>query len=276
MPWIIGILVVLLLGIVGLGVAGYIFRDEIRQFLKPWLESQGHALPSRANENANTNSRTSTNANTNSNSGNTNSSANANETKKEPLAFVAPAGAVPFSNSKDNLDGDLAKHYVGFSFYYPKTWTKDPKAGVPGASNFAAVDHQFTDNTGSFLQERVLFNWYPSKGSYEDDAAVFPESAKKVTDHLPNFEEVSRGETTINSYKAYEVRFKGEFKTGDKSLPYWGRLILLPPGTKTEKGGVAIVMLATSYSPGVTSARDVGVKGELAMILDSFRLTPGP
>ena len=272
-PWIIGILIVLFLGGAGLAAAGYIFRGQIREFLKPWLESKSSPTPTPTDGNANANRST----NANSNSANTNTSSNTNtEPKKEPEAFVPPADAVQFTNSKDSLDGDLAQHYAGFSFYYPKSWTLDPKAGVPGASNFAAVDHQFTDSTGTYLQERVLFNWYPSKGSYDADTAVFPESAKKVTDHLPNFAEVSRGEITINSYKGYEVRFKGEFKGGEKSIPYWGRLILLPPGDKAEKGGVAIVMLATSYSPGVTSAGDVGGKGELAMLLESFRLAPRP
>jgi hypothetical protein len=140
------------------------------------------------------------------------------------------------------------------------------------------VDRQFSDSTGDFIQERARFNWYASNGTYESDLADFPQHAKKVTDllakSLPGYEEVSRGETTVNSYKAYEVRFKGEFKNGTKSLPYWGRVILLPPGTESEKTGVEIVMLATSYAPGVSGAADVGVKGELALLLDSFRFAP--
>ena len=233
-----------------------------------------------ANENSNNNSGTNTKATSSSaNPTNTSGAANSNsETKKEPPAFVPPADAVQFTNSRQNLDGDLAEHYVGFSFYYPRTWTKDPKAGIHGATSFAKVDRQFSDSTGDFIQERALFNWYPSKGSYEADQPDFPAYAKKVTDQLtkglPNYAEVSRGETTVNAYRAYEVRFKGEFKNGTKSLPYWGRVIFLPPGAESAKAGVTIVMLATSYAPGVTGAADVGVKGELAMILDSFRFAP--
>ena len=92
--------------------------------------------------------------------------------------------------------------------------------GDPGASSFAKLDSQSSDETGSYLQERVLFNWYPSKGTYDADVDVFPQSAKKVTDQLskglPNFEEVSHGETTVNSYRGYEVRFKGVFKDTGK------------------------------------------------------------
>src|ERR1041385_21130 len=56
--------------------------------------------------------------------------------------YSPPAGAVEFVNSKDKLDGKLADHYVDFSFYYPQGWQKDPKAGVPGATNFAKVQRQ--------------------------------------------------------------------------------------------------------------------------------------
>ena len=46
--------------------------------------------------------------------------------------FVPPAGTVQFANSNDNLDGKLAEHYFDFSFYYPESWTRDPKSGVAG------------------------------------------------------------------------------------------------------------------------------------------------
>lgn len=276
LKWIVAILIVLFLGAVGLAAAGYVFREQIREFIDKQMSKSGGPTPVNGNSNTNSNG----NGNTNSNSANTNGSSNTNSsTSKQPPAFVPPADAVQFTNAKTGLDGDLAAHYVDFSFYYPKTWTKDPKAGVSGASNFAKVDRQFSDSTGDFIQERALFNWYPSSGTYEGDLRGFPEYAKKFTDQLKSlqgYEEVSRGETTVNAYKAYEVRFKGEFKKEEKSLPYWGRVILLPPGTEGEKSGVAIIMLATSYASGVTSAADVGVKGELAMILESFRFASKP
>jgi hypothetical protein len=107
---------------------------------------------------------------------------------------------------------------------------------------------------------------------------VFAEQTAVITKSLQDagYEEVSKGETTLNTYKAYDVHFKGEFKNGDKTLPYWGRIIFLPPQSPNEKNGVAIVLLATSYAQGVASADDVGVKGELKMILDSFRLANKP
>jgi hypothetical protein len=273
LPWIIAILVLMLLGLAGIGVAGYIFRAEIQEFLKPYIGAKERPTPTPANGNSNTNS-----SNTNTNGANTNSTANTNSAPStpQPPAYNPPADAVQFTNSKDSLDGDLADHFVGFSFYYPKTWTKDPKAGVKGATSFAKVDRQFKDEG---IQERAVVRPYPSKGSYDADTAVFAEQTALITKgslQEAGYEEVSKGETTLNTYKAYDVHFKGEFKKGDTSLPYWGRIIFLPPQSPNEKNGVVIVLLATSHAQGVTSPDDVGVKGELKMILESFRLAIKP
>jgi hypothetical protein len=46
-------------------------------------------------------------------------------------------------------------------------------------------------------------------------------------------------------------------------------ILLHPPG---KKNGVTIIMLATSLDSDIRSANDVGVKGESAEILRSFRL----
>jgi len=262
MPWVLaGLLVLLVLG-GGAAVAGYFF------VLKPMMDAKNGTdtnVNTAPNTNAPSPAETSTTANANTTP----------ETRKGPEPFTPTGEVVQFQNSAASLDGDLAAHYVGFSFYYPKSWTRDPKSGIPGASNFAQVQRESSDSSGDYLQERVAFNWYPSKGTYEADTEVFKQSAKKISGQLakglPEYVEVSQGDTTVNSYKGYEVRFKGTFKGTDKDLPYWGRVILLPPGSATEKGGVAIVMLATSLAEDVTSAADVGNKGGMALILESFR-----
>ena len=63
------------------------------------------------------------------------------ETETEP-PFVPSADLVKFENSKENLDGKLAEHYVPFSFYYPKSWETDPKAATSGGSNFVKVERR--------------------------------------------------------------------------------------------------------------------------------------
>ena len=273
LPWVLGALAVLLLLGGGAAAAGYFL------LLKPWMEANRRPLVVKETPNENSNTAASP-SNTNS-AVNTNANSSASEEpKKEVEPFTPSSDAVQFTNAKTNLDGDLADHFVGFSFYYPRTWTKDPTAGVRGASSFAKVQRQLSDETGDYIQERVVISWYSSNGTFDADLATFPERARTVSDQiaksLPNYEEVSRGETTVNAYKGYEFRFKGVFKnTGKGDLPYWGRAILLPPGDASQRNGITILMLVTSLAPGVSGTDDVGVKGELPLILDSFRFAPG-
>ena len=50
----------------------------------------------------------------------------------------------------------------------------------------------------------------------------------------------------------------------------WGRIVLLP-GTGARKGAT-LLMLASSASSDVHGVEDLGEKGELPIILNSFRL----
>jgi len=52
----------------------------------------------------------------------------------------------------------------------------------------------------------------------------------------------------------------------------WGRVVLLP--SEGTRKGAALVMLASSNSPDVHGPEDVGVRGELPTILNSFRIGP--
>jgi hypothetical protein len=193
-------------------------------------------------------------------------------TVPEPPPYSAPADAVEFVNSKANLDGKLAEHYVAFSFYYPNRWQKDSKAGVPGAANFAKVERRLPPD---FTQENFAVGWYSSAGSAESDRSVFPTLAAKLSAQFaksfPGYSKVSEGETKVGIYDAYEFRFEGMSRNTNKGdLKLWGRLIFLPP-VDGGKNGVTLLMLATSLAPELKSVDDVGAKGELPMMLESFR-----
>jgi hypothetical protein len=186
--------------------------------------------------------------------------------------YSPPADAVEFVNSKDNLDGKLAEHYVDFSFYYPERWQKDPKAGVPGASNFAKVERRLPPD---FTQENFAVGWYSSAGSAEGDRATFPTLAKNLSDQFAsNFSEyrkVSEGPTKVGAYDGYEFRFESASRnTAKGDINIWGRVIFLPP-VDGGKDGVTLLMLTTSLATELKSVKDVGVKGDLPMLLESFR-----
>jgi len=190
----------------------------------------------------------------------------------EPPAYSPPADAVEFVNSTKNLDGKLADHYVDFSFYYPNRWEKDPTAGVPGATNFAKVERRLPPD---FTQENFAVGWYSSAGSAEADRSVFPTLAEKLSAQFeksfPDYSKASEGETKAGVYDGYEFRFQAMSRNTPKGdLKLWGRLIFLPP-VDGSKNGVTLLMLATSLAPELKTVDDVGRKGELPMMLESFR-----
>jgi hypothetical protein len=185
---------------------------------------------------------------------------------------VVPPNSVQFVNEPGKVSGPLAGHFVGFSFYYPKTWTSKP---TKGTDNFADLVRNLP-NGG--VQEIFTISWYDSKGTFAADQAIFPVTAQKKSDGLAqqlagsDYQKISAGPSSVNGLEAYEFRFKGEFKgTGTNDGPYWGRVIFLPPGVAGEKNGVTMIMLVTSQTAEVKSVADVGEKGDLPVILNTFR-----
>ena len=196
------------------------------------------------------------------------------ESSRAPVEeFVPPPGTTQFVNARDNLDGKLAEHYFDFSFYYPGGWSKDPKAGVPGAANFARVERHLPPD---FTQESFSVGWYTSAGTFVNDLPNFPKRAEEFSTSLskiyPQYEKVSEGATKINSMDAYEFRWKGLSKGTEKGdIQLWGRVVFLPTGNEGDTTGATLTMLTTSLAGELSSVEDVGERGEMPVILDSFR-----
>lgn len=187
----------------------------------------------------------------------------------EPPPYSPPADAVEFVSTEENLSGKLAEHFVEFSFYYPNRWLKDPNAGVPGATNFVKVERRLPPD---LTQENFAVGSYVSAGSAEGDRSAFPAVAENLSAQLakkfPEYRKVSEGATKVGVYEGYEFRFTSIARNTDIKL--WGRVIILPP-VDGSKNGVTLLMLTTSLAPELKSVDDVGVKGELPMMLASFR-----
>lgn len=258
LPLILGALALLLL----LGVSGIaaVFFFVVKPRLEGFRPEVVHDAPPPEVTNANTATE------------NTNT---ATETVPEetPDEFVPPDDATKFANSKENLDGKLAEHYINFSFYYPKSWEKDPRAGVTGASNFVKVERRLPPD---FTQENFAVGWYTSKGSYEADSPTFPQLVELLGESLsknfPEYRKVSEGPTKINSLDGYEFRFVSLSKGTEKGdIQVWGRVVFVPTGVSGESAGATLIMLATSLAPELSGVEDVGAKGEMPVILESFR-----
>ncbi|HEX3186359.1 MAG TPA: hypothetical protein VHQ94_16295, partial [Pyrinomonadaceae bacterium] len=139
-------------------------------------------------------------------------------------SFVPPPDAVQFQNSNANLDGKLAEHFFDFSFYYPKTWQRDPTAGVPGARNFVKVERRLSPDSP---QEDFAVGWYTSTGTFAGDLSSFPQRVQEVSAALakayPEYKKVSEGPTKVNSMDAYEFRWEGLSKGDNGDINLWGR-----------------------------------------------------
>ena len=184
-----------------------------------------------------------------------------------PRTVSQPPNTEYFQNSKENLKGDLAKNFLGFSLYYPKDWRQNAAEG-----KFLDISKNSSNGT---MVEQMLVGYYDSKGTYTADAESFPalveETNTTLKEIVPNYEVVSVGEKTVNNgWRAYEVKFKGSGTRSGKEITLWGKRFFIPPARPGMKNGYVLTMLATSLSPDVESVDDVGVKGELSTILESF------
>jgi len=195
-----------------------------------------------------------------------------------PRHITAPPNSVFFQNARESLKGDLYRNFVGFSLYYPKDWKViGPKEGDDADSGTRGKFLDISKLTdGGLLQEQMLISYYPSRGTFRDDAIRFSEMVKETNETLkmilPGYQMVSEGETKVNgAWRAYEVRFQGGGTSakGEK-LDVWGRRLFIPAARPGVRDGFSITMLATSNSEDIRSVDDVGVKGELGRILETF------
>ena len=143
---------------------------------------------------------------------------------------------------------------------------------MPGASNFAKVERRLPPD---FTQENFAVGWYSSAGSAEADASVFHTLAENLSSQFkksfPEYKKVSEGETKVGVYQGYEFRFESVSRnTVNGNVSVWGRVVLLPPPNGGQNG-VTLLMLTTSLAPELKSADDVGEKGDLPTLLQSFR-----
>lgn len=182
--------------------------------------------------------------------------------------YSAPADAVQYVNAKDELSGRLAENFVAFNFYYPDRWVK-----VPSSENFVTVERRLPPD---FTQERFgVAPWYAPADVTTFDNAFFETLVAKddtnFSKNYPEYKKVSQGPVKVGSYDGYELRFESTSRGTDKGdLTIWGREIFFPP-RDGEKTGVKFLILTTSLAPELKSMDDVGVKGELPMLLESFR-----
>lgn len=192
------------------------------------------------------------------------------ESPPSPRNIAPPSPeSVYFENSKQNLKKDAAKNFLGFSLYHPKDWRQND-----AKNNF--LDISKNAQTGTPV-EQMLISFYDSRGTFKLDRDMFPKLVKEKTESqlkpfVPNYRTVSEGETTVNGgWRAYEIKFEGAGKTAaGENIKLFGRRLYIPAARNGMKNGYVLTLLATSLSPVVKSVEDVGVKGDLESVLNTF------
>ena len=187
-----------------------------------------------------------------------------------------PPNTRAFQNTRQDLKGDLADNFLGFSLFYPGGWKvigPQPGASSGARGKFLDISRNTADGR---LSEQMLVSYYPSGGTFEADSQRFPQLVKESSEILekilPGYRVVSQGEISMNGgWRAYEVKFQGggTSAAGDK-LDVWGRRLWVPAAREGVQSGYEITMLATAIAENVKSVDDVGVRGELGPILYSF------
>ena len=190
-------------------------------------------------------------------------------TVNRPAPPSTAANMTHFANTKEGRTGNLEKYYVDFSFDYPSTWKLDPSP----EPSYVRVERM---TPGNVTTENFSVGWFGATGNASGNTEFLSKMVNQLADQIspnfPGFEKASEGATTINSYDGYELRFqRADDQVSAGQLPYWGRIVVVLDEQDPSRG-VALIMLATNKAQGVEGLDDVGVKGELRAILDSFRL----
>ncbi|MEP6912363.1 MAG: hypothetical protein ABI923_06395 [bacterium] len=185
--------------------------------------------------------------------------------KNQPAGPVRHAAdTTSYTNSRSDFTGKLADNYVDFSFDYPSSW-KRKDSGKADSPNFVKVENGTSDN---FTIENFAVGYFT--GQRELMPKLADQVSEQFSHSFPEYKKVSQGETKVGPYDGYEFRFTARVANSSKGdVDIWGRCILL--AGDTGRKGAALIMLASSIGNEVKGPDDVGEKGELPTILNSFK-----
>jgi hypothetical protein len=180
-----------------------------------------------------------------------------------------PVGAdmVKYTNTREGRTGNLSESYVDFSFQYPKTWEVKPDdSGV----NYVSIEKKVDGKTW----ENLNVGYLTSSGNIIGDKLLFPQLIGQIQNQFASqfqgLTKVSEGNTKVAGYDGYEAVFQASVPD-DSGLPVdvFIRAVLLPAPDQAK--GVALLMMGTSLSDEVKAPQDLGTKGDLPQILETFR-----
>lgn len=190
---------------------------------------------------------------------------------------VAPA-ANNYRHLKEKLSPRHVKVFVPFKFSFPATWKFDPNAGTEESSNMVKVERSLDlGKEGTYTQENFAVGYFDAPGSGEGLKLMVRALCQQLQSQIQrSFKECKMNETkdfTFGAYPGYGFDFTFRQPHPTKgAIDGWGRVILVSADTIKQEHGLSIIMLATSEAPELKSLEDLGVKGELPVIIKSFEV----
>ena len=172
-----------------------------------------------------------------------------------------------YTNVKEKLPSSLQQNFVAFSFDYPKTFQLQPQSDV----NFVKVEKYAAAGKGNTAENfAVGYAWFDPPSAQGDALynKLLDQLGQQLSGGFHNYKELKRIPVTVDGIESRAALFSADFNDAAKTMIYGKTIVVHPPG---KKNGVTILILGTSLSRDVKSADDLGVKGDTAEILRSFR-----
>ncbi len=217
-----------------------------------------------------------------------NSNTTPSNTPSQPAPFeipsfgVSPGASLPvgdlvkFQLRRDRLNPDLASKFVDFSFSYPTSWKADESAGGERSVLFVDVERALDDDGHPLIQEEISIGpfWFQGDLRNEREAMdqVLDQVSQRLKPSLPSYQEIVRGPLKFGAYQGYGFEFGGWVEQPDANLSIFGRFIILPPSVTEREAGLAIRIVGTSAEPELTRLSELGVKGQLPTVIETFRI----
>jgi hypothetical protein len=183
-----------------------------------------------------------------------------------------------YHHSKEKLSEKHVAKFVPFKFDYPAGWEIDKSAGTEESPNSVKVFRNIDlGEDGTYTQENFAVGSCQVEGGGEFvkfQLQFLSEQLRgQIEKGFPEFTLRREGEMKFGKYDGYGFEFSSNIPHPKKEkVACWGRVILLAPSAIGQKHGLSIIMLATSEAPELRSINNLGVKGQLPVLINSFRV----
>lgn len=172
-----------------------------------------------------------------------------------------------YQNTREGRTGKLAENYVDFSFDYPKTWTIT--ANDPDNINFVTAERTVDARTHENFNVGYFRPAPTDLGNEQLYRQALGAIEGQYAQQLREFRKVSEGSTKVGGkYTGHEALYAGFIEANSQRTDVFIRAIFLPSPDPAK--GVSIMMIGTTFNPQIKRPEDLGKKGELPVLLESF------